>query len=60
MAISTSAMLPRIATEAKASRGVIASDSSNTPPNAAISGTYSCTVAARMAESPGSAAYQMT
>ena len=53
-------MPPRIATDARASRGVTASDRNSTPPTAAISGTDSCTVAARSADSPGSAAYQMT
>src|SRR5713101_2114301 len=58
--VSTNAMPPRIAAEAAARRGVIASDRNTTPPNAAISGTDNCTVAARMADSPFSAAYQMT
>src|SRR5580704_6416487 len=58
--VITIAMPPRIAVEAAIRRGVIASDRNTTPPNAAISGTDNCTVAARMAESLRSAPYQMT
>src|SRR5580698_184486 len=58
--VITIAMPPRIAVEATVRRGVIASDRNTTPPNAAISGTDNCTVAARMAESLRNAAYQMT
>src|SRR5471032_1364684 len=57
---STIAIPPRIVAEAAARRGVITSDRNATPPNAAISGTDNCTVAARMAVSLLSAAYQMT
>ena len=58
--VSTIAIPPRIVADAAARRGVIASERNATPPNAAISGTDNCTVAARMAVSLLSAAYQMT
>ena len=51
---------PRIATAAINARAVICSDKNATPPNAAITGTESCKVAARVAVSRASAAYQIT
>ena len=54
------AMPPRIAADATSSRGLIASESSATPPNAAMAGTLSCTVAAEVALRAGSAAYHST
>src|ERR1044071_8044216 len=54
------AMPPRIAADATSSRGLIVSESSATPPNAAIAGTLSCTVAAEVALSAGNAAYHST
>lgn len=51
---------PRIAAEEINKRQVISSDKNITPPRAAMTGTASCTVAARVAVNPVSAAYQMT
>ena len=39
---------PKVAIEARVSRIEISSESNATPPNAAIAGTDSCTVAARV------------
>ena len=50
---------PRITTEEINKRTVICSDKNATPPRAAIIGTESCTVAARVAVSRLSTAYQM-
>ncbi|KAF1858383.1 hypothetical protein Lal_00014891 [Lupinus albus] len=58
--VSTSAIPPRIAATATASRAVNASSSHSVPATAAITGTDSCTLAACSADSPRSAAYQIT
>ena len=58
--VSTIATPPRIAAEASSSRRVTGSDRRMTPPKAAITGTESWTVAARLAVSPLRAAYQTT
>ena len=55
----TSAIPPRIATDARTRRRLRGSASSTTPPAAAITGTLSCTVAAWVALSAGRAVYQM-
>ena len=55
-----SAMPPRIAAEARSSRGVIGSASSIAPPMAAMAGTLSWIVAAEVALSAGRAAYHST
>ncbi len=60
MPIVVSAMPPRIATDASSKRPVIGSANSTAPPNAAIAGTLSYTMAACVALSDGSAAYQIT
>ena len=57
---STIATPPNVATDATTRRKVSGSESNNTPPMAAIAGTDSCTVAALVAASPRSAAYQIT
>ena len=55
----TSAMPPRIATDAITIRVVTCSPSSSAPPIVAITGTLSCTVAALVAFNPFNAVYQM-
>ena len=57
---STSAMPPRMAADAIASRHVVCSDRNSTAPHAAIGGTDNYTAAARMAVRYFSAAYQIT
>ena len=54
---SARAIPPSTRTPARTIRVVKASPSSTTPPTAAIGGTLSCTIAARVALSRGSAAY---
>jgi hypothetical protein len=56
---TTSAIPPSTATEVTASRSVIGSASSTTPPMAVMTGTLSCTVAALVALSPCRAVYQI-
>src|SRR5690606_3982709 len=55
----TSAMPPKMATDASNNLGVIGSPNSNTPPMAAITGTLSCRVAALVAFNAGNTRYQM-
>lgn len=57
---TTSAMPPRMASAASASRGSGISRSHSAPPTAATTGTASWTVAALVARRPRSAVYQMT
>jgi hypothetical protein len=58
--MTTSAIPPNTATEAKRNRKVSGSPRRSIPPAAARTGTLSCTVAALAAFRPGSAVYQMT
>src|SRR5690349_1062913 len=55
----TSAIPPRMASDAKTNLPLNVSPSSHTPASAATTGTLSCTVAARVASSPRSAVYQI-
>ncbi len=55
----TSAMPPRMASDAASKRALTGSPSMNTAPAAAITGTLSCTVAAVVVLNCGRAAYQI-
>ena len=59
LCVRTSATPPSVAADAMTSLTVTASDSSNTPPMAAMTGTDNCTVAAPVPVSPRSAVYQI-